>query len=703
MSRQRIVRTLKKILESSASDKYSSSMLHGANDLPSVEEFVKPHAEELGRIFGMKGMFTSDPKTIGIAEDVFRATRKRKNAELNFFERNIFSQPAHITQETGSINVSVSDIRNFPQYNRNYQSSRKEEVMMCIGGPAAEDQSVMSSIIPQIRERVSEIIYATRDYKESNVNHAAKQSHARHGNALNADNSLTGHAIIPTLVMRKVLGVDIEDVLHPDYKKIDVEFTIDPRKLKIYFGNELNWLKQEYRKRHGMITEHDVNRIESMLSQDILAVIEGETNSQISSGIERSLSDSSSVHVTFTEKNTQEVEHENEEFKRVGIKSEKLTPEEIEFFFDSKEIHSAWRYSGDAHLKFNTHEINKEIAEKMSVKWIDGVEIKKILVTKGEDGNAKVAGVMTKDDEYFYASKLHFTGGYKVNYSFDKDSNVRFLSSFTRNLVNRVEDIFNLQQPLSNSITTSTGVSINAIFKKSDRIKRVIEKYGSIGEIAITNSHWTMIADDDDHVVVRITGGGNTGLETYNASYFLNVIANTRRLFGDDLIGILSTYGCPRAINARNSTEFAIIADGGIISYGKGGTGNTKRHAEAAIGLMMLGFDKEVVEYFNKFQDRNYRPLGDEISKIYEHIEDMNFVHNNIERTNRRMGYDKSLSLEEMVAIGFVLASAGIALAMSKKEKENKSETIEEIVETSVAPTSASRLSKEKSQQINKA
>ena len=61
--------------------------------------------------------------------------------------------------------------------------------MISVGGPAAEDQTVMAAVISKIRERLDDIIYLTRDYKESNVNHSAKQSHARHGNALNADES----------------------------------------------------------------------------------------------------------------------------------------------------------------------------------------------------------------------------------------------------------------------------------------------------------------------------------------------------------------------------------------------------------------------------------------------------------------------------------------------------------------------------------
>jgi phosphoglycerol transferase MdoB-like AlkP superfamily enzyme len=38
-----------------------------------------------------------------------------------------------------------------------------------------------------------------------------------------------------------------------------------------------------------------------------------------------------------------------------------------------------------------------------------------------------------------------------------------------------VEDLFDLQKPITNDVTTSTGVSINAVFKKSDELKKIIK------------------------------------------------------------------------------------------------------------------------------------------------------------------------------------------------------------------------------------
>jgi hypothetical protein len=673
------------------------SQLYRSDDLKSVGEFVEPHLDHLMRGADMKGMFTGDFQTSDIARKVLKNASLRTKGEtakgMGFFEDKIFSQPRYLTKEKGSIVVRVSDIGDFPNFKRRYEAQRKQPIMMCVGGPAAEDQSVLASIIPEIRKQLGQILYLTKDYRESNVNHAAKQSHARHGNALNADSSLTGHSLLPIILMRNLIGVTPEEAVEPDFKKIDVPFTIDPAKLRIFFGNELNWLRQVYKRKVGEITEHDINRIESLLSQEIINVLEKETGVKISGGVDRSIQDSSSIHVAFTQRNAREVEHENKEFGRVGITAEKLTAEEREFFFGDAPIYSAWKYPGDTHIKFNTHESNQELAKSNGVQWLDGEEITRILLTHDEKGDAKVAGIVTKEDEFFPVDKLHFTGGYKVEYLFDKDSDARFQSSWMRNLVNRVEDLFELQQPLRNSITTSTGVSINAIFKKSDRIKRLIERYGSIGEIAVTNSHWTMIAEDDEHVVVRMTGGGNTGSEEYNPAYFLNVIANTRRIFGDDLIGILSTYGCPRAINARNSTEFARIAEGAILSYGKGGTGNTKRHAEAATGLMLLGFGDEVIDYFNQFQSRDGLPIGNELEKIHQHLLNVEFIHDNRERTNRRMGYDDSFSLEEAMAIAVLVAALSYALYKTLEKEEDKIE--EEKQTTTISPKSATQLTQE--------
>jgi hypothetical protein len=259
--------------------------LHRKSDFPSIGEFVTSHEDSLKKGIGLKGKFTSDKKTIDIAEDIFSGATDLDEGGSNFFKRMVFAQPQHTSSEIRSIDVLISDIADFTDLRRKYEKEKiatdGRDVMLCIGGPAAENQVVLAGLIPKIRERLNNITYITRDYKEANANHSAMQSHARHGGALNADSNLTGHALLPLILMRNLIGITPEEALDPDYKKIDVPFTIDPTKLRIYFGNEINYWKQKYRESTGKLTEHDINRIESMISQEILKTIEEESGIKI--------------------------------------------------------------------------------------------------------------------------------------------------------------------------------------------------------------------------------------------------------------------------------------------------------------------------------------------------------------------------------------------------------------------------------------
>jgi hypothetical protein len=662
-----------------------SRILFGKYDSPSVQDSVDKHIESFGAGEDMKQYSSSDKELWKIARNVVTQTKYRDAPSSaigsakaqNFFTEKILKQPSNSFSEVGSIKVKLSAVEDFPQFKSAYEKFKNQNVMFCIGGPAAEDQVVLACIIESLRSKLDGIFYIIRDYVESNIAHSAKQLHARHGNRLSADDELSGHKLAPILFMRKLLGVSLNEVLEPDYKKIDIKFDISPRKLRIYFGNELNWLKQKYRVMMGQLADHDVSRIESVLAQQILITIEEVTGVALSGGLKRAEKDSASIHVNFTKEGDIHTQKEHKEFEKIGIESKKLDEEKLRFIFgNNSEIYSVYEYLGDGSAEFDIHEKNKQIAKSRGAKWFEGKEINRVLLVKNDQGVAEIAGVVDSKGEYHYCNKLHFTGGYKVEYEFDRESASRFQSnSFLRNALNKVEDIFGWQPPVSSQITTATGVSINAVFRRSERLDRIIKKYGSTGELAVTNGHWTMIACDNNYIIMRITGGGNTGSEEYNPAYFLNILANTRRIFGDDLIGILSAYGCPRAVNAKNSTEFSKIAEGFVASYGKGGTGNTKRHAEAAFGAMMLGFDKEIIDYFQQFQHKNGKNLGEELLESYEVANKIGFIHDESAKTGRRMGYDESLSLQEKFMMVCVLTALSSGLAKGVFGNQDKSES----------------------------
>ena len=84
---------------------------------------------------------------------------------------------------------------------------------------------------------------------------------------------------------------------------------------------------------------------------------------------------------------------------------------------------------------------------------------------------------------------------------------------------------------------------------------------------------------------------------------------------------------------------------------------------------MELGYESEVIDYFNQFNTGKGLPMGDEIKKIHEETKKNGFFHDNTDKTGRRMGYDDKLSEGEkfVAAIGAVLAGSALYKLHSKR------------------------------------
>ena len=155
-------------------------------------------------------------------------------------------------------------------------------------------------------------------------------------------------------------------------------------------------------------------------------------------------------------------------------------------FTEGEGVLAAWKYKSDTSLRFDTHDVNKTIAEDRGVRWLDGVEVRRIMLTQNDAGDAEVVGVVTKDHEFHYATKVHLTGGYKLNLRFDENSYNRFHgNALVRNFFNKLEDFFEIQSPMPTDITTSTGISVNAVFKMDERMEGLVKR-----QLSVTNSHF---------------------------------------------------------------------------------------------------------------------------------------------------------------------------------------------------------------------
>jgi hypothetical protein len=463
--------------------------------LKSLEQALDHHINLFGKKKELKSFITKDEETIRIVEEI--VNKQDEEEKRNFYKNVILKRPDDNANQLGSLSVKISDINDYPNLRERYENEKRanKNTMLCIGGPACEEQVVMASVIEPIKSKLDKIIYMTRDYAESNVNYSAMQSHARHGTALNFDPALTGHAVLFEFFRRLLFGDKIENVFYTDYKKVDLKFDFwNISKWKIYMLNEVNWALQETKRLLNRLSEHDLNKLDSARSQDVMHIIEKECDYQVSSNSKDVLDNTvdtkcTSYFVVFTEPNEKNCLYENEELDKVNIKWERWNADEAKKLFKrSTSILSIHGYYRDTHMLFDIYLRNKLEAVKRGAQWIEGDLITNIIVKKSENSEdaVDVCGVLTKDGQYVYANKLHFSGGYKVNYTFESASKTRFKNkSAMRNYLNKFYDAFNLQQPLNNKLTIATGVSINAVFYRSKYIDELIDKLGSIGEIGM--------------------------------------------------------------------------------------------------------------------------------------------------------------------------------------------------------------------------
>jgi len=381
--------------------------------------------------------------------------------------------------------------------------------------------------------------------------------------------------------------------------------------------------------------QHDLNREESVLSVEIIHSLQSALSEmlgyefKIIEGNKRNDPNSSSIHVALTQSEVDKTRDENEDLAEIGIGSIELSRELIaELFGQNNQILSAFSYPGDGHLAPQYHINAQKLLRDFGQKSLEPVVVTRIFLCN-ENEAAKIAGVEIEEDgekRFISADSLHISAGYMA----------------------KLQVVGSAKEATSNPTTVATGVSTNIILQRNFVVNNFIRYFGHTAELAVTNSHWTMLAKNDSYVIMRVTGGGNTGSESYNPNYFLNNIANTLRIYGggedeiSPLVAIVRTYGCPRSINAINSTSLEKLGINFLTSYGKGGTGNTKRFFEAVVALCELGNEEEVLSYFSQFQTSEGINLGDKIDKVLQEFRaDKDFFQDSVESISKEIGYKK--------------------------------------------------------------
>lgn len=214
--------------------------------LTSVNEFLEKHLDSSFNKRDVKTILTEDQSTLDLAKKIIDDHSLAENFNQNSHKsllQMVLEAKDDKSDQKGSIPVKIARIEgsNFESEYDNYKNNKKK-TMLCVGGPSAVDQALLASSIPEIAEKTN-VVYIGAGNWHSNLVNSALQVHARHGNALNADDSLTGHALLATLAIRGIIGIfsksseAFEAAENPDYRKIHIKFTLNPEKLSIYLAN----------------------------------------------------------------------------------------------------------------------------------------------------------------------------------------------------------------------------------------------------------------------------------------------------------------------------------------------------------------------------------------------------------------------------------------------------------------------------------
>jgi len=215
--------------------------------MDSVQKMLREHIEASLDKRDLKTVLTKDQKTIELAQKIIADYIKQEGLTEDvqeYLEKMIIAPKEDNVNQKGSITVLIEPIED-SGYEKSWHEQKKlqdqkgKKRMICVGGPSAIDQALLASTIPQIAAQ-TDVVYISAGHWYSNLVNSALQFHARHGNALNASDALSGHALLASLVARKIIGLinnkaqALEAIENPAYCKIDVKFTLNPEKLRIY-------------------------------------------------------------------------------------------------------------------------------------------------------------------------------------------------------------------------------------------------------------------------------------------------------------------------------------------------------------------------------------------------------------------------------------------------------------------------------------
>ena len=486
---------------------------------------------------------------------------------------------SHIGQATSAQRAVVTE------HQSRVASGAARPVALFSGGPAAKIAAVLSQLAhgPELDTR-----FIIDRAVQSNESGSASYEHINHANALNAEFDNTGLAIMRTALTRAIFGEpDAAVALDPDYRRVDLlPRAIAARDIPVYVQYELHGIIQKLRKWLGIRNDHDKSRHASRQSTRVLSFIEQ------ACGIPLRVPsrNSRAFFLCMNERQRLNAVRENAHLRKSpGLVIHELSADELaRFYGDSvlERVASGDLFSDNACIRHGFDGVARELLEKLGGGYTEGFRVGRIYLDDEPDGGVRVVAVVLED---FDTGAQHLQPVEHLGLSLGQSATYVWDHGTSAGFGQRILDRFRFGLPVPHQ-TIATGATIQVLFRITDK-----DRFSELPFTGLKQTHFVEMGGDGDHLLVKLTSGGNIGLPVYSRSYAISALAGLLRVVQPDsgltYLGTVCAWPCVRGINGPNNGQVVRLADNAAIRFGEGGTGMSKMGSNAQTLLDMIELD----------------------------------------------------------------------------------------------------------------
>jgi hypothetical protein len=455
------------------------------------------------------------------------------------------------------------------------------------GGPAAKIAALLCALQ---RQDAPSPIFFVDGAEQSNESGSASYEHINHANALSAEFDNSGLAIFFTALRRGLIGEpDPEVALKPEYRRVDLwPKGLAFRDILIYMQYEVHGVIQRAMRRFGRLNEHDKSRRASKISSGVLSFLEDRAGIRL-----RMQADTPRTFFLYMNRSQwRAAQHDNHHLRKtLGLDIRGLSREALAAGYGADVLGAICGgdlFPENGCIRHGFDGLVADALERLGASYRARMRILEIYFAERDAAGAtgpwavaaRVENLSTGCVSFQPLDYLGLSLGSSATYHYHPDLGGGPMSRW-------FNDCLKLGWPVPYQ-TIATGVTMQILFRITDK-----GRYRKLPFTGLKQTHFVEIACDADHVLVKLTSGGNIGLPVYSRSYAISALASLLRIVtpssGLAFVDVVCAWPCARGINGPNNGQVVRLANNCAIRFGEGGTGMSKMGSNAQSILDLVG------------------------------------------------------------------------------------------------------------------